>query len=108
LGVAEDRTAVDVRDRLRYQGVAAHEVQVTHPECGHLAVPDAGVGEEQEDESVAAGGLGQLVDLLAREEDLVAAHWSDERHADRRVAGQSAVAHRKCEDQRENAVRLAH
>ncbi|MFL6116987.1 MAG: hypothetical protein ACJ786_37390, partial [Catenulispora sp.] len=82
---------VDVDDRLGDQGAAAQQVQVAYPQRGHLAVADPGVGQEQDCQSIATGGLGELVDLLVGEEHLLPADRPGQRHAESRVAGQPAV-----------------
>ena len=105
---AEDRVTVDVGDRFGDQRPPAQQVEVADPQGRHLAVAHAGAGQEQDGQPVTAGSRGQVVDLRAAEEDLLPAHRPRQRHADRRVASQPAVAHRRAQNQRQHPVGVAH
>jgi hypothetical protein len=94
----------------------AGEVEAAHSECGHLAEPDAGVGEEQDDEPVglilasiepamlahvrrADAGIGEGFDRGVGQESLLLLGRAWEINTGRDVAGQASLLDGHVDDQ---------
>lgn len=69
---AEHRTPADVSNRLDDLGPSTHEVEAPHPQGGQLAEAHACVGKEQDHESIFPGRLRELLDMVDRQENLLA------------------------------------
>ena len=69
----------------------AEQVEVAYSQRRHLSVAHVGVGQERDCQPVPAGGRREVVDLLASQGDLLAAHQSRQWHAERGIAGQLLI-----------------
>ena len=106
----------DERHGFGDHGAAPEEVDASHPERGHFTEPDAGVGEEQDDQPVlivvplveasvlawacqAGGSAGELVHLLVCQVPLFERLWSRQLDVGGGVADQSTVPNGERQDE---------
>jgi hypothetical protein len=76
-----------------------------HSERRHLAEPDTGVGEKQDDEPELAAGVGELVDFLMAQIHPFLRADAGERNTGGRIPDEPIVFHGRGEDEREDTVR---
>lgn len=81
-------------------------MNAAHPQRGHLAEADTGVGKEQDNETVGFAGLCELVDLMMAEVHALFDVDPGERNARSRIADEPIVLDGRGEDKREDAVDL--
>ncbi len=100
------QAATDLGHGLRDLEPAPQQVDTTDPERGQLAVPQAVVGQDQDDEPVLSRGIGKLSHLLVREEPLLDFPRSHQPHTLGWVPHDPAVTDGQCQHQGERPVRL--
>jgi len=74
---------------------APQQIEAAYPERGEFTEANAAVGEKEDGDAVVAGGVGELVDLVHREEDSLAFGGSREGNVVGGVARQATVPARQ-------------
>ena len=92
-GSAEDDAAADVGEGAADVDAAAVEVDVADPQGGGLAPAQAGVGQQQDQQTPASGFGGEREDLAVSEVDVIAALRPGQAQAPGRVGPDAAASH---------------
>ena len=77
----------------------SEEVDAAHPQCGHLAEAETGVGEQPDDVVVVAGGLGEVLVLVVGGEPRLVAGHPGQGDSGGGIAGDATVSHGEVEQQ---------
>jgi hypothetical protein len=92
LGRTQDDTAAHIEEGTTDIDPAAVEVDVTDAQGGGLAPTQAGVGQQQDQQTPASSFGGEPEDLTVSEVDVIAALWPGQAQAPGGIGADTAVA----------------